>query len=292
MEESDKIKLKFEAIWKARDNELNAVRERTLLVWGFIMFCYGGYGYLGHELLNSCKISDPRFSAFNLSLLFLSIVCLRLSLYWVQIAKGAKAWAENMDFIAEGFQHLFARTNESDTVCPFGTEKGRNQSNVLPSVFENKNCANCKGNPTYACVFSVIDPKSKYYCHVDENILTSSSGAFSPAAVVVSIARLSTFISLTLCCIHGGLMFMGRAKARKMLSFEISGWDKWYLPISLITIFLITPLMALAIRKTVVKMKPRLFKCLTDSIMYSGNISMGQHDNQTIRNSFKVAASK
>ena len=67
MDESDnefeKIKLKFDAIWKARDIELAAVRERTLLAWGFLMFCYGGYGYLvSRILLHEGPVAELRFN--------------------------------------------------------------------------------------------------------------------------------------------------------------------------------------------------------------------------------------
>lgn len=201
--EPDKIKLKFEAIWKARDNELNAVRERSLMVWGFLMFCYGGYGVLAMRLLfpsTSEKAECPQL--VNLILIFLSLICLRLSAYWVQMAKGAKAWAEIFDYMAECFQHDFLKLKNPKRKCPAVYLKDN-----LPAIYKSKNCAHCDGDVSHACLFSVFpvdfnNPNLKYFPDFDASCLTTRGGTYSPSKITVAVARFSLGISAFLATVH------------------------------------------------------------------------------------------
>ena len=287
--EADKIKLKFEAIWKARDNELHAVRERTLLAWGFLIFCYSGYGYLVHEMLALKGMSESRFSAYNLSLLIVALVCSRLSIYWIQLAKGAKAWAENFDFIAEGFQHKFFKSQDCYLSCSFKDSQTReNVEDSIAIALNHKNCASCGGDPTYACVFSVNHPESGYYTDVDENIFTSKSGAFSPAAIAISIARFSFAISTFLAIGNILALICGKdsiAQNIKCFSFALVCFA--------ISAIWIAPLLLLQIRK---KMQGHFavkdskeetsflnLDLILNSIINSSNVSMTLKDNQQIR---------
>ena len=53
--EADKIKLKFEAIWKARDNGLGAIKETATSRMFFLMFCCTGYAYLVTKLTEAIQ---------------------------------------------------------------------------------------------------------------------------------------------------------------------------------------------------------------------------------------------
>ena len=287
------VKLKFDAIWKARDNELNAVRERTLLAWGFLMFCYGGYGYLAHEVLFQSGLSEARFDACNITMLFIALVCARLSVYWIQLAKGAKAWAENFDFIAEGFQHKFFRSQDSYLSCSFRTDDQRKQADAsVGKVFIRKNCGDCRGDPTYACVFSVNSPESGYYTDVDENILTSKSGAFSPAATIISIARLSLIIAI--CLVVGNIVTLVFGK-------EWLEDIKIFLIIGLVFVFFGFPIFCMLVRSQGKRDKGKKeshkwwtpirkwWTTIHNAVGYLSNVSMSLRDIKEIR---KIYASK
>ena len=286
----DAIKLKFDAIWKARESEQHSVRERTLLAWGFLMFCYGGYGYIAYALFMSKGMSEARFSAFNMALLFMSLVCLRLSIFWIQLAKGAKAWAENFDFIAEGFQHKFFKSQDCHLTCPFRNEKLRDSvDDSIVQVLINKNCVNCGGNPTYACVFSVNSPKSGYSTDVDENIFTSKSGAFSPSAIIISIARLSLMISTNLAIGNLVALICGKEMlvSNRCIAIRVATF-------LLLFVFLVIPFILLVIRdkrnrnpRNRNTESRRWWSPIIDAIVFSSSVSMGLHDNQTIRDSFR-----
>lgn len=275
--EPDKIKLKFDAIWKARDNEIGAIKERSLLVWGFLMFCYGGYGILVRDLLYKTPIPEIRFQAYNLALLFLSLVCFRLSVYWTKMMKGAKAWAENFDFIAEAFQHKFFRLSDKATSCPYALKLKFGTPEIgLDSMFHRKNCQNCQQDPSYACVFSVTEPGTLYYPDVDSCLLTDKAGAFSPASVTIAIARFSMFISLFLICAHSIALFKGKTEAANLLSN-----DKLpYGVIGLLIVWLVFPVIQRM--GELMLGNCRLWNCIANII--SGQNSMGLLDVGKVHN--------
>ena len=70
---SDKIKLKFEAIWKAREIEMESFSARALYIWGFLTLCYGAYAFLLYQAISiflfrkPCELSHPTgiFNTFN-----------------------------------------------------------------------------------------------------------------------------------------------------------------------------------------------------------------------------------
>ena len=283
MQEFDKIKLKMDAIWKARDNEAGAVKDRALLVWGFLMFCYGGYAYLAAKVLLNCGIDQlcsSHLDAINMALLILSLITLRLSLNWVRMMKGAVAWAQNFDYLAEAFQHQFLRTRKQDSPCfqPKGFSDGAKAT--IEGVKRNKNCNECQGDPSYACIFSVANPTLGFYPDIDESSLTTNGGAYSPAKVTIAIARMSLIISLLLCLVHLIVACFGVDSCR---SFVINhkGWVKGCV-ITLTCLFAGSPFVHL-------KSGFRAIKPLLNVLYMNDTISVGLRD---IKDIGKIYASK
>ena len=230
MKRYDKIKLKMDAIWKARDNEVGAIKERSLLVWGFLMFCYSGYAYLAAKVLNSDngKLCDRHLAVINMALLVLSLIAFRLSLNWVRMMKGAVAWAQNFDYLAECFQHLFLPLLTRQRKCPYFQPRVLTPSEAatLDEIKRSRNCKECQGDPSYACIFSVTDPTSGYYPDIDENALTTKAGAYSPAKVTIAIARMSLIFSLLLCLAHFAVAWRGIEYSRNFV-LQHKDWSKW-----------------------------------------------------------------
>ena len=285
IQEFDKIELKMDAIWKARDNEAGAVKDRALLVWGFLMFCYGGYAYLAARVLLNCgsdQLCSSHLDAINMALLILSLITLRLSINWVRMMKGAVAWAQNFDYLAEAFQHQFLPLCKGERKYPCFQSKGLSDSAeaTIEGVKRNKNCNECQGDPSYACIFSVANPTSGYYPDIDESALTTKGGAYSPAKVTVAIARMSLIISLILCLVHLIAACFGVDSCR---SFVINhkGWVKGCV-ITLTFLFAGSPFVHL-------KSGFRAIKPLLNVLYMNDTISVGLRDIKEIR---KIYASK
>ena len=114
MEET--VKLKFDAIWKTRELEMKSFGERALYVWGFLTLCYGAYTFLLYQVVSAFlleiehELAHPvgTFVVFNGFMMALVIGVFVLSALWICLIKGANAWAERTDWIAECFTHRYS----------------------------------------------------------------------------------------------------------------------------------------------------------------------------------------
>lgn len=276
--EAERIKLKFEAIWKARESELNAVRERTMIVWGFLMFSYGGYGYLFSRLFEH-SFGTNRFRFLNIALLFFALLCWRLSAYWVEMAKGAEAWAEIYDYIAEAFQHVFLELKNPKRDCP---RDKFSSANNLDEVFKRRDCKCCSGDVSHACLFSLLpmdtgEPNLDHFPDFDHCLFTTKGGAFSPAKTMIVVARLSLVISLWLSAVHT-IIFIGGIEVVKFMCN--SRWLYILFPIALFIFFFVGPLVRLVTRRGWAQ---RLFRYF---VFDSGTDSMGLNHVIQVRELF------
>lgn len=282
MDENDKIKQKMDAIWKARDNEAGAVKERSLLVWGFLMFCYTGYACLAAKVILNCgkngkELCDSHLAIINIVLLLLSLIAFRLSLNWVRMMKGAAAWAQNYDYLAENFQHLFLPLRTAQRSCPLYQSKvlTDKEKQTLAEIKSDKNCEECQGDPSYACIFSVTDPTLGYYPDLDENALSTNAGPYSPAKVTIAIARMSLIIAMFLSLAHLLVVCFGIDSCRQFI-IGYKDWAKWC-AIALVCILAGFPLLHLTSRF-------RVIRSLLNILSMNDTESMGLHDIQKFRN--------
>ncbi len=91
-QEKEKEKLLFEEIRKTlyhcRDFEITNLWQRSVFLFAFLLLCFTGYGCW---FLNMMKDSDS-FVLKNLVALFIALIGIILSLIWIMMAKGSKAW--------------------------------------------------------------------------------------------------------------------------------------------------------------------------------------------------------
>lgn len=240
MTRGERMKIKMDAVWKARDNETAAFAQRAAFAWGLLMFCYGGYGYVIAKILFSSSFHAYgtgypfRVAVVNGVLLCLAAIAAKLSVLWIKMLKGAYAWAINYDYIAEAFQHRFCRLSSGEKFCPYAFRKDTTQCkwrefNATDGFFEHKNCMLCKGDPSYACVFSVLRPELRCFPDVDLDLLSLKGGAFSPAKISIAIARFSLIVSLALTAIHCIVLVCDPATFVDKFKSWFVGRHQWYL---------------------------------------------------------------
>lgn len=204
----ERKKIVFESILRVKEEESQAFHQRAHFVWGFLMVCLAAYAVLAHDILLGKDISANRITIVNYVMLALAVIMVRLSIYWIQMNKGASAWAENYDYIAENFLHRHLRINravsdQQDIRC-IGRDDiaKKGPGSHFDEIFGKKNCDLCNGNPTYACIFSVLEPSCPYSPELDTNIFTVKAGAYSPRKISILISRLALWISLILLAVN------------------------------------------------------------------------------------------
>lgn len=108
----------YKTLWKCRDFEIDHVWQRAVFLSAFLLACYAGYGglILGLATNDNVRISFP---AANLIAFALACVGLILSLVWIMMAKGSKAWYEHYEHAIEAFEKRNRHAFEYD-VWPRG----------------------------------------------------------------------------------------------------------------------------------------------------------------------------
>lgn len=83
----------IDRLYKCRDMEIRNLWQRSIFLATFLVLCYTAYGTLIKDVLCSgCTIKD--FPCLNLVLIFISLVGILMSILWICMAKGSKAWQE------------------------------------------------------------------------------------------------------------------------------------------------------------------------------------------------------
>lgn len=236
--EFEKIKLKFDAIWKARRIEMEAFNSRTLYIWGFLALCYGAYAYLLYQavaafLLNrSCILSHPvgAFHIFNGLMMVVAIGIFVISILWICMIKGANAWAERTDWAAESYSHHYLKTTSmADSCC----------SKASPNIKNSRNCKICKGNPCHACLLGLFPKSSEpsYFPQWDLSLLSHHGGIYSPNKICLIIAQMSMLMGfiLTFC---NACIFCVPFHAFKSFAYWLScnSWIVGAIPLALLII--------------------------------------------------------
>lgn len=174
-------------VWKCRDLEIDNLWERSKLLATFLVIFWTGLGYTFYKFIDFCIDHEKVFtlvsSIGNFFLLGIQIYCVLgsfLSLLWVCMMKGSKAWVE----FFEG--HLNSMVEEE------------NQRNL----FFNKEVAEKLETEDYF-PYNGYKP-AVLYADWNNSILSPKGGCFSPSKINIVIG----IISFTLFSILVGFMFV------------------------------------------------------------------------------------
>ena len=239
--EFEKIKLKFEAIWKARELEMESFSARALYIWGFLALCYGAYAFLLYQAVSTFLLQKQYdlshqvgiFNPFNGLLMVVATGIFVLSILWVCLIKGANAWAEKTDWMAENYTHDFLRTNPVAVSCC--------AKQVLAGIQNRRNCKKCKGNPCHACLLGLFphDAESGYIPKWDKSLISPHGGTYSPNKVYLFIAQISMWIGIVLTTCHAALFFFPLGKL-----VAVAKWlsrDSWIVGIAALILSVLLP---------------------------------------------------
>ena len=116
------------------------------------------------------------------------------------VIKGANAWAERTDWMAENYTHDFLRTNQVEGSCCAKLSSA--------GIQNRRNCKKCKGNPCHACLLGLFPytAESGYFPKWDKSLISYTGGVYSPNKVYLFIAQISMWIGAVLTIIHAVVM--------------------------------------------------------------------------------------
>lgn len=83
----------WDKMYQCRDFELSNFWQKSVFLFGFMALCFGGYGALVLKVIDTHFIS-PSLSYIYQYMCGISLLGIILSILWVYMAKGSKAWYE------------------------------------------------------------------------------------------------------------------------------------------------------------------------------------------------------
>lgn len=156
----------YNELWRCRDFEISHLWQRSIFLATFLVLCFTGYGVIVLKILMDeiHNILIGHIVAFGIG-----IVGILLSILWIMMAKGSKAWYEIYE----------------SAICAFG-------ENSLYMTSEGKKIG----------CFNQVNLNGGSFFDIDTKIWTHCGGAFSPSKINILIGQIALVIWIILSGIH------------------------------------------------------------------------------------------
>ncbi|WP_242385688.1 RipA family octameric membrane protein [Phocaeicola sartorii] len=170
----------YHTYWHCRDFELSHLWQRSIFLSAFLIICFSAYGYLALDMLEvlhsseSLKDGTQYWNVVHNAAILISSVGSILSILWIMMAKGSKAWYEIYEAAITAYE------THPDFLSPDaqGQKIGGFQYKRLPGFDRH-----------------VADK-------LDNCLLSASAGAYSPSRINWAIGVLMLVIWVSVMVIH------------------------------------------------------------------------------------------
>lgn len=164
------------SFWKCRDFELSHLWQRSIFLTTFLVLSFTGYGCVTTKLFDLyLNNSLPLYlEVVNMSSFGLSIIGIMLSILWILMGKGSKAWFERYENAISAMETN--PTYAEEDIVPIA---GFSYENI--EGYEKPEVVNC--------------------------ILSSKGGAYSPSKINIVIGQIVMFIWIVLAVVHLILLY-------------------------------------------------------------------------------------
>lgn len=169
----------FERIWRCRDFELSTLWQRSVLLGAFMVAAYTGYGAL---ILNVFEKSNRVTWWGVLNLMAIGVCCfgLVLSVLWIMMLKGSKAWYEIYERAIEDFRKTYPEAFKAEIVAKPHSIK----------------CSELAG---FGIVWNGVHMSQ---IDVSNGLFSGSSGCYSVSRVAILIGQVSLMGWIGLIAVH------------------------------------------------------------------------------------------
>ncbi len=159
-----------------RDFEIKLQWERAVFLTAFLIACFAGYGsFLLSVHQHGCGTGNFSPLAINSIFILLTVVGIVLSLFWILMAKGSKAWYEHYEQAIAAFAKNHATPDVPEYLMA-------HQWRDMPNIARN---------PMSDCIFDF------------------KGGAYSVSKIVIAIGICSLVIWWVLFLIHNFIVVFG-----------------------------------------------------------------------------------
>jgi len=129
----------YRAYWHCRDFEITHLWQRSVFLTAFIVLCFSAYGYLAADMLSALRtpINTSSYTYWLIAhggAIFISSIGATLSVLWIMMAKGSKAWFEIYESAIaayEGNEKYINKAEKDNKISAFQFEGLENFKNKL-----------------------------------------------------------------------------------------------------------------------------------------------------------------
>ena len=176
----DRITLKdaYEELWRCRDFELKHLWQRSVFLGAFLFAVFSGYGSFIGECHSAIRAGSRVWNVYGFGFACVGIF---LSLLWIMLAKGSKAWYERYE---SAISHFFELADLSKEAKAGMVEEGADG----------------------IIAFAYGDNFSAYSSPVSNWLFNTKGGAYSPSKINIAVGHLSLISWLAVAIVHLALM--------------------------------------------------------------------------------------
>lgn len=167
----------YRTFWHCRDFELNHLWQRSVFLSAFLFICFSAYGYLVLDMLEAVRTYTVNDNYLNIAhSVAISIACVGtvLSILWIMMAKGSKAWYEIYEAAIKAYE-------SDDNFLTSATKKQKIGGFAYEALPQFNKEINDKRND---CIFN------------------ASAGAYSPSRINWAIGAVMLSIWIGIILIH------------------------------------------------------------------------------------------
>lgn len=91
----------YEKLWSCRDLEIEHYWHRMVFMTAFLVLSFAAYGGLVVALIGAKN--TPPFMVTNAGCFLLAVVGIVVSIFWIMMSKGSKAWQEEYEYVITAY---------------------------------------------------------------------------------------------------------------------------------------------------------------------------------------------
>ena len=168
------LKYAYEELWRCRDFELKHLWQRAVFLGAFLLAAFAGYGHLILQCCGQGHVFSMRDNVTGFVIAFGGLI---LSILWVMMAKGSKAWYERYESAIYNFIKLANVSMEAkEKLYDEGVDR--------------------------IIGFAYGDDFNDYSASVSSWLWNTKGGSYSPSKINIAIGHLAIAIWLTAIGFH------------------------------------------------------------------------------------------
>lgn len=171
----------YERLQKNRELEIKNLWQRSIFLATFLVLCYTAYGALIGNMLNQC-FNAEKICQYNIVVILTSFAGIIISVLWICMAKGSKAWQEVYEDAISDYEHRYWRD--------------------IPDEFHSDEL---KG-----------DHNKRDRC-----LLSTKGGPFSPSKINIVIGQISFLIWICIAIVHFAYLILTYCQNTRCLLWMI-----------------------------------------------------------------------